>query len=137
MDWRNDCCATVTMTMTMRLETNQMVRDALKHTRRHTYRVMWRDAVKLADVNQTVIRDRQIQQRKKNAILKAQVKQEILMRPNLLKYLRIPVNVSTLYAHPLSPTPHPDPPLHAPNHPLSTPTSDLLRPSMLASHPHK
>ncbi|XP_069131075.1 uncharacterized protein [Argopecten irradians] len=72
-------------------DTQALVSNALTHTRRHTFQLMWKDAMHLANTNQTVIKDRLMQKRKSNAAIKAKVKREILMKPDLMRYLQVPI----------------------------------------------
>lgn len=82
-------------TLLLTPDARKLISTAMTHTKGHEHKTRWREAVTLANDNQVIIKQRMHELRKKNAEIKAKVKADILNRPALIRYLRVPVKVRT------------------------------------------
>ncbi|XP_061163996.1 uncharacterized protein LOC133173092 [Saccostrea echinata] len=80
------------LTMSYDSQTRNLLSQAMQQTSRFKQQVLWKDAVKIVNTNQNVVRMRLIDKRRENAKVKAKVKRDILGRPQLIEFLGLPVS---------------------------------------------
>lgn len=76
-------------------QTRNLLDQAMQQTSKFRRQSLWKDAVTVANQNQTVVKMRLMERRKNNAKIKSKFKRDILGSPHILAYLGRPVSVSS------------------------------------------